>query len=58
MIYVTGDLHGDISRLETFRMRRFKKNDMLIVCGDFGFIWDNGEEEKKALEKLRQALGG
>ena len=52
MLYVTGDLHGDITRLETFRMRRLKKEDKLIVCGDFGFLWDNGESEKKALEKL------
>ena len=51
MIYVTGDLHGDLSRLETFRMKRLRKNDKLIICGDFGFLWNNGEAEKKALEK-------
>ena len=52
MIYITGDLHGDLSRLETFRMRRLKRGDILLVCGDFGFLWNNSEEEKKALEKL------
>lgn len=52
MIYITGDLHGDLSRLETFRMRRLKRGDVLIVCGDFGFLWNDSEEEKKNLEKL------
>ena len=52
MLYVTGDLHGDLSRLETFRMKRLRKNDKLIICGDFGFLWNNGEAEKKALEKM------
>ena len=52
MIYVTGDLHGDLSRLETFRLHRLKRDDKLIICGDFGFLWDNSDSEKKALDKL------
>ncbi len=52
MIYVTGDMHGDISRFESNALRQLKKGDTLIVCGDFGFIWDNSKQEQKYLKKL------
>lgn len=52
MIYVTGDIHGDIdiSKLkdESF-MKKVKEGDYLIICGDFGLIWDyEGENEEEA----------
>jgi len=50
MIYVTGDLHGDISRFKSKEMRRLKKNETLLVCGDFGFLWNGSKEEKKQLD--------
>lgn len=49
MIYVTGDLHADISRFENIKL---KKDDTLIVCGDFGFIWDGSNSENKLLKKI------
>lgn len=52
MIYVTGDMHGDISRLKSRAARRLKKKDYLIICGDFGFIWDGSEKEKRLLKWL------
>ena len=52
MIYVTGDTHGGISRFEDKRLARLGKNDYLIVCGDFGFIWDGSRREEKALTFL------
>ena len=52
MIYVTGDMHGSISRFEDKRAARLGKNDYLIVCGDFGFIWDGSRREEKALAYL------
>lgn len=52
MIYVTGDMHGDISRLRSRASRRLKKDDYLIVCGDFGFIWDGSAREKRLLKWL------
>ncbi len=52
MIYVTGDMHGDISRLRSRSARRLKKNDYLIICGDFGFIWDGSERERRLLKWL------
>lgn len=36
MIYITGDIHGDFSRFKSPLLRKLKKNDALIVCGDFG----------------------
>lgn len=50
MIYITGDTHGDVSRFKTRAARRLKKTDYLIVCGDFGFVWDGSEREKKLLK--------
>ncbi len=52
MIYVTGDTHGDLSRFESAAVKTLKKGDTLIVCGDFGFIWDNSKKEQKILKKL------
>lgn len=52
MIYVTGDTHGDLSRFKDPQMKKLGKGDTLIVCGDFGFIWDNSKREQAALKKL------
>ena len=37
MVYITGDVHGDIRRFGA-PARRLKKGDTLIVCGDFGML--------------------
>jgi Predicted phosphoesterases, related to the Icc protein len=50
MVYITGDLHGDISRLKSKAVRKLRRNDYLIVCGDFGFLWDGSENERRILE--------
>ena len=52
MIYFTGDTHGDKNRLSKFALKQLKSGDTLIVCGDFGFLWDESKKEKKFLEKL------
>ena len=53
MLYITGDTHGDHNRFVKFRRKLFKKKgDVCIVCGDFGFVWDNSPTEKKSLQKL------
>lgn len=49
MIYITGDTHGDVAK---FRSAKLKRGDTLIVCGDFGFIWDGSQQEKKNLAWL------
>ncbi len=52
MIYVTGDTHGDINRFKDPAMKKIKSSDTLIVCGDFGFIWDGSRKERSVLKKL------
>lgn len=52
MICVTGDLHGDLTRLSAPVLRKLKKGDALIITGDFGCIWDGSKKEQKTLKKL------
>ncbi len=54
MIWITGDTHGDLSRFQTKAVRRLRSGDSLIICGDFGFIWDGSAKEKKALKWLQK----
>ena len=52
MIYITGDTHGDIERFNDKALKKLTANDMIIVCGDFGFIWQGGDKERKMLKAL------
>lgn len=52
MIYLTGDLHGDKGRFKAKGLRRLKKGDTLVVCGDFGFLWDGSKGEKRLLAQI------
>lgn len=52
MIYVTGDMHGDYRIFSQKKFKNIKEGDTLIVCGDFGFIWNGDVKEKKILDKL------
>ena len=52
MVYVTGDTHGDYHRFMDPRLRELKKGDTLIICGDFGFIWDGSRSEERVLRRL------
>lgn len=50
MIYVTGDLHGeiDIRKLGANAWpvgTRLTRDDYLIVAGDFGLVWDGSDQE-------------
>lgn len=54
MIYVTGDTHGDISRFKDPVLKKLTKDDILIICGDFGFLWDGSKREKSVLRKLAE----
>lgn len=51
MIYVTGDTYGDINRFRKSKVR-LKKNDTVIVCGNFGFFCDNDKLAQKSLRWL------
>lgn len=57
MIYVTGDTHRDFKRFtaENFpEQQGMTKDDTVIICGDFGGIWDdhNSRNERAKLEEL------
>lgn len=51
MIFVTGDLHLpiDIGKLNAhnFNTKEMTKNDYVIICGDFGGIWNYKGEDKE-----------
>ncbi len=49
MIYITGDTHADFSRFneEKFQIQnQMSKNDYIIICGDFGGVWNYLVESK------------
>ncbi|MDL2220902.1 metallophosphoesterase, partial [Eubacteriales bacterium OttesenSCG-928-N14] len=57
MIYITGDMHGprDVQKfaIEVFpEQKKLFKEDYVIICGDFGLVWDGGPEEKYWLNWL------
>lgn len=50
MFYITGDLHGeyDINKLSSKKFpmgKNLTRDDYLIICGDFGLVWSNGNFE-------------
>lgn len=51
MIFITGDIHGeyDLRKFgkEEFPMQsELTRNDYMIICGDFGLLWDESKTEK------------
>lgn len=52
MICITGDMHGELERFNDKRIRSLKKGDFLIVCGDFGFVWDGSKREEAILKSI------
>mgnify|MGYP003436629407 FL=1 len=50
-LFVTGDTHGDIDfhKLNTKNFpegRLLTKEDFVIICGDFGAVWDGAKSDK------------
>ena len=58
MIYITGDIHGDVYRFSTgsleYLEHKFTEEDFIIICGDFGVIWDNSKEQAYDLKWLEE----
>lgn len=57
MIYITGDIHADPHRFAKdafLEQEEMTKDDYIIICGDFGLLWDKEESprEKKLLDWL------
>ncbi len=50
MIYITGDTHADFTyrfNVENFpEQREMTKDDYVIICGDFGGVWNEDRESK------------
>lgn len=58
MIYITGDCHGDFSKLLNNKFSNLTKDDYIIICGDFGAIWSYdgpNKIEKQILKELTNA---
>lgn len=50
MIYITGDTHSQFNRFSTARFpeqKEMTRDDYVIICGDFGGIWDFGLSSKE-----------
>ena len=50
MIFVTGDMHADPGRfsMENFpEQKEMTRNDYMVICGDFGLLWDKEESKRE-----------
>lgn len=55
MIYATGDTHSGFQRFkpENFpEQAQMTKEDYVIICGDFGGVWDGGKKDERNLDRL------
>lgn len=53
LIWITGDKHGQLEPfLQNPIYKKIKKNDTLLICGDFGFLWNDSKEELRNLRWL------
>lgn len=56
-IYITGDTHGDFRRFrpDIFpEQNSMTKEDLALICGDFGGIWFGDERDNADLDWLDQ----
>jgi len=61
MIYITGDTHipYDIQKLSAknfYEQRIMTKSDYVIICGDFGGVWDKSKEEEYWKNGLKRKI--
>lgn len=57
MIYITGDVHGDVNRFSPSFMPgedTWTEENYVIVCGDFGFVFVDNDAEKSRLDFLAE----
>ena len=55
MIYITGDCHNNFERFNTRNFPEQKemiKDDYVIICGDFGGVWNKDGESKMETSAL------
>ncbi len=53
-IYIAGDTHGKFPRLIEF-VKLLKKGDYVIVCGDWGYLFENDKNENQVLDDIEQS---
>ena len=51
-VYLTGDIHGDIRRLLRIDDEQMTKEDIIIVLGDFGVVWEENSNRTLTLLEL------
>jgi len=56
VVYITGDTHGEFARFRHPLLKKATADDVLIVCGDFGFFWSDSRQEQKLRQKLAECL--
>ena len=52
VIFMTGDTREDFGRFSARafpEQKHLSKDDYVIICGDFGGIWDGSEAEQRVL---------
>lgn len=57
MIYITGDTHGGFQRFGSKYFPQQKQmglDDYVIICGDFGGLWDGSPKDKHWLDWLAE----
>ena len=50
MIYITGDCHQNFERFNVdifLEQKEMTKDDFVIICGDFGGVWNKVDESEK-----------
>ena len=55
MIYATGDLHGNSLRFQPQyfpEQSEMTKDDYMIVCGDFGCVWNGDKSDVPQFDRL------
>ena len=52
-IYITGDTHGDYNRLVGIA-GNLEAGDILVVCGDWGYVLYNDKDEARLLDDLEK----
>lgn len=56
-IFLTGDTHGNFRRFENtifYEQVGLTKRDCVIICGDFGGVWNGGPEDRRWLDWLER----
>ena len=55
MVFATGDTHGNFLRFQPKNFpeqENMTKHDHVIICGDFGGVWNDSEKENQTLDWL------